>query len=392
MVYFSAVGLCSALGNGLQETAAHLAQGRSPGMRAREGWLRQGSAMLGRVEGDLPEIPAAFARHHSRNNRLLLAALEQIRPQVDRAISQFGASRVAVVLGTSTSGLDESDRHFSRLFGQEPEQADEPAYHYDQQELGDPSRFLSDYLGLTGPAYTVSTACSSSSRAIISGRRLIASGMVDVAIVGGADTLSRMPVNGFASLELLSPTLCRPFSKQRSGITIGEGASLMLLTREPQPVALLGVGESSDAWHMSAPHPEGAGAIRAMAMALQDAGLNPQDIGYINLHGTATPANDNIEALAVHQLFGDRVACSSVKHLMGHTLGAAGACEVALSWLILTQALALPPQDFSLSAIDDSLPAFGLLLETAPLSKPVIMSNAFAFGGNNTSLILGTPA
>ena len=163
----------------------------------------------------------------------------------------------------------------------------------------------------------------------------------------------------------------------------------MLLTREPQPLALLGVGESSDAWHMSAPHPEGEGAERAMQMALQSAGMLAQDVGYINLHGTATPLNDQIESKVVHRLFGDQVPSSSTKHLTGHTLGAAGVIEAAIAALILRDGLPLPPQDFSTATQDTSLPDCGLLLAPQKLQKPVIASNSFAFGGNNSCLILG---
>ncbi|WP_066458153.1 beta-ketoacyl-[acyl-carrier-protein] synthase family protein [Castellaniella caeni] len=396
MIYCAAAGLCSALGRDLRETATHLAAGRAPGMQLRDGWLQGGRrAMLGAVGGELPSTPVAWARHDSRNNRLLLLALEQVRAQVDADVLRFGPDRVAVVLGTSTSGLDESDRHYSRVQGAaggEGPAAGPDGYHYEQQELGDPARFLASFLGLTGPAYTVSTACSSSARAIISGRRLIAAGLADAALVGGADTLSRMPINGFDSLELLSPERCQPFARDRRGINIGEGAALLLLTREPQPLALLGVGESSDAWHMSAPHPEGAGAVRAMRMALQDADVRAADVAYINLHGTATQANDQVEAQAVAQVFGEQVPCSSVKHLLGHTLGAAGACEATLCWLLLTQPLALPAQDFSHSPLDARLPPFGLLQAPGRLRRPLVMSNAFAFGGNNTSLILGAAA
>jgi len=257
------------------------------------------------------------------------------------------------------------------------------------QELGDPARFLSAYLALTGPSYTLSTACSSSARAIISGRRLVETGMADVAIVGGADSLSRMPINGFDSLESLSANRCRPFSAERDGISIGEGAALLLLTREPNEIALRGIGESSDAWHMSAPHPEGRGAICAIQMALTDAGLNATDIGYINLHGTATRLNDQIEAQVIHQLFGNQVPCSSTKHLTGHTLGAAGAIEVALTWLCLTQDIPLPPQDFTDATLDATLADCGLLTAPGRLERRFIMSNSFAFGGNNTCLILG---
>ncbi|WP_289367815.1 beta-ketoacyl-[acyl-carrier-protein] synthase family protein [Pantoea stewartii] len=386
MIFISAVGMINALGNDNDTIAANLTRGVAPGMRARTGWLHDHpQAVLAGVEGELPAIPAAFSAHRSRNNQLLLAALAQIQPQVDDAIARYGRDRVAVVLGTSTSGLDEGDTHVSRLLNQQPS----TAWHYPQQELGDPSRFLSHWLALDGPAFTLSTACSSSARAMISGRRLIDAGLADVAIVGGADTLSRMPVNGFHSLESLSPTLCQPFGRDRSGITIGEGAALMLLTREPQPIALLGVGESSDAYHISAPHPQGEGAIRAIMQALNEAGLTPEQVGYINLHGTATTLNDQIESGVVNALFGTTVPCSSTKHLTGHTLGAAGITEGALSMLILQRDLPLPAQDFSQSPRDPDLPLCGILSRPQPLERPVILSNSFAFGGNNASILLG---
>ncbi|WGK58594.1 beta-ketoacyl-[acyl-carrier-protein] synthase family protein [Pantoea sp. SS70] len=383
MIYISAFGMVNALGNNLAHIATQLQAGHAPGMQPRDGWLQDGKhCWLGEVQGALPLIPAALAAHNTRNNQLLLAALAQIRPVVDAAIAQYGRDRVAIVLGTSTSGVDEGDRQVDDALS---------GYDYRMQELGDPSRFLAHFLALDGPAYTISTACSSSARAIISGQRLIDAGLADVALVGGADSLSRMPINGFASLDSLSERHCAPFSADRDGISIGEAAALLLLTREKQPLALLGCGESSDAWHMSAPHPEGVGAERAMLMALQQAGLQPQDVGYINLHGTATPLNDQVESAVIHRLFGDRVPCSSTKHLTGHTLGAAGATEAALAALILQQHLPLPPQDFSLAARDTSLPACGLITAPQPLARPVIASNSFAFGGNNTCLILGKP-
>lgn len=166
----------------------------------------------------------------------------------------------------------------------------------------------------------------------------------------------------------------------------------MLLTREPQPIALLGIGESSDAYHISAPHPQGEGAIRAIQQALQEAGMTPDDVGYINLHGTATPLNDQIESQVVHRLFGEKTPCSSTKHLTGHTLGAAGITEAALSALILRDDLPLPPQDFSRSPLDPALPRCGVLTTAQPLARPVILSNSFAFGGNNASILLGRTA
>ncbi|EKZ5284278.1 beta-ketoacyl-[acyl-carrier-protein] synthase family protein [Klebsiella aerogenes] len=387
MIYISAVGMINALGRDNDEIAANLARGIAPGMRPREGWLQgHPQAVFAGVDGELPAIPDTLSAHRSRNNQLLLAALAQIQPQVDRAIAQYGRERVAVVLGTSTSGLDEGDAHVTLTLGGK----ESAAWQYPQQELGDPSRFLSHWLALDGPAFTLSTACSSSARAIISGRRLIEAGLADVAIVGGADTLSRMPINGFHSLESLSTTQCQPFARDRNGITIGEGAALMLLTREPQPVALLGIGESSDAWHISAPHPEGEGAIRAIQQALGDAGIAPEQVGYINLHGTATPLNDRIESHVINALFGVRVPCSSTKHLTGHTLGAAGITEAAIGMLILQRNLPLPAQDFSQSPLDATLPPFGLIEHPQPLPRPIILSNSFAFGGNNASILLGS--
>lgn len=386
MITLSAAGMVNALGNNLDEIAANLQANTAPGMGPdTDGWLQQGECWVGRVCGELPEIAPEMAQYNSRNNRLLLAALAQIRPQVDDAIARYGNERVAVVLGTSTSGLDEGDRMVSGSHEGSP-----PAsYYYGQQELGDPSRFLSDYLQLFGPALTISTACSSSARAMITGKRLIESGMVDAAIVGGADTLSRMPINGFNSLESLSNVRCKPFSAERNGITIGEAGALILLTKEPGKVCLLGVGESSDAWHMSAPHPEGLGAIRAIEMALREARIGAHDIGYINMHGTATRLNDEIEAKVVNQLFGESVPSSSTKHLTGHTLGAAGACEAVLCYLLLARDLLLPAQDFTDAHQDMSLAPCGLLTAPQPFLKPIMLSNSFAFGGNNACLIFG---
>ncbi len=390
MIYFSAVGMVNALGNSNAQIAASLTSGAAPGMSLQEGWLTEERPVwLGAVTGELPAIPGSLSAHRSRNNQLLLAALAQIESQVHAAVSRYGKDRVAVIMGTSTSGIAEGEeavRHLHR-HGQFPS-----GYDYQQQELGDPSLFMAELLDLCGPAYTLSTACSSSARAIISGKRLIDAGLADAALVGGADSLCRMPVNGFNSLESFSRGRCTPFGQDRDGINIGEASALILLTREPADVALLGAGESSDAWHMSAPHPEGLGAERAIRMALAQAGLSAADVGYINAHGTATPLNDQAEAAVIHRLFGSQTPCSSTKHLTGHTLGAAGATEAALGWLILTQNLNLPPQDFSVMPRDTRLAAIRLVEKGETLAKPVILSNSFAFGGNNACIVIGRPS
>lgn len=386
--YIAAYGLISALGEGRDASAGALlawqAEGITPLTRHNQTLLDGRLTPVGRVEGALPEIPAELAPYASRNNRLLLAALAQIRPALDKALAEFGPARVGLVLGTSTAGIGEAELAIAAARRGE---AIPPAFDYRQQELGSPSEFLARYLGLEGPAYTLSTACSSSARAFISGQRMLAAGLVDAVLVGGADSLCGLTLNGFNSLESLSGTLCQPFDNGRQGINIGEGAALFLLSRQPAPLALLGAGESSDAWHISAPHPEGVGAEAAMQMALAQAGVTPEQVGYINLHGTATRLNDAMESQAVHRLFGGKVPCSSTKPLTGHTLGAAGAIEAALACLLLERALPLPPQ--RVMTADPALAPIQLVSGATRLAAPRVLSNSFAFGGNNVSLLFG---
>ncbi|MCO6524490.1 MAG: beta-ketoacyl-ACP synthase, partial [Candidatus Schmidhempelia sp.] len=299
-----------------------------------------------------------------------------------------GNKRIAIIMGTSTSGIHEGDvnlKHYLQT------NIHLPTFSYNQQELGDPSCFLTALLGLKGPSYTISTACTSSAKAIISGKRLIESGIVDAAIVGGADSLSRMPINGFNALESLSANPCMPFAQNRNGINIGEASAVFLLTKEETSnMVILGTGESSDAHHISSPHPEGLGAQKAMQAALDNARLTINDIGYINLHGTATILNDLAESKAVYRLFNQNLPpCSSTKHLTGHTLGSAAATELAISTLLLDQNIYLPQQDFSVSPFDENLDKINIVTKRMTLNTPIIMSNSFAFGGNNASLIIG---
>ena len=389
--FITAYGLISALGEGVDASAEALlawqAKGSTPLTRHNQALLDGRLTPVGRVEGELPAIPAALAPYASRNNQLLLAALAQIRPALDEALATFGPARVGLVLGTSTAGIGEAEL---AIAADRRGEAVPTAFDYRQQELGSPSEFLARHLGLEGPAYTLSTACSSSARAFISGQGMLAAGLVDAVLVGGADSLCGLTLNGFDSLESLSGTLCQPFDNDRQGINIGEGAALFLLSRQPAPIALLGAGESSDAWHISAPHPDGVGAEAAMGMALAQAGLTPEQVGYINLHGTATRLNDAMESQAVYRLFGDRVPCSSTKPLTGHVLGAAGAIEAALACLLLERALPLPPQ--RVMTADPALAPIRLVSGTTPLATPRILSNSFAFGGNNVSLLFGRSA
>lgn len=381
----------SALGRTNDTIASALSTAHAPGMQEQAGYLISGqSLMLGTVLGELPAIPEHLSAHNSRNNALLLSTLHEIAAQVQAVLAQVGPERFGIVMGTSTSGLDEADHKVS---GQ-----DHGQWQYPMQELGDPARFLQRYLKTTGPAYTISTACSSSARALISACRMLKSGMCAAVLCGGADTLCRMPINGFNALELVSDELCAPFAQERKGITIGEGAGLMLLTTDPNTprtskISVVGYGESSDAYHVSAPEPEGKGAEAAMHMALTQAGLTPTDLGYVNLHGTASKMNDQAEATVMHRLCGPQTPCSSTKYLTGHTLGASGIVELCLCALTLERDLPLVPQDFSTNHLDPTLPEFGLITQKGQhLKRPYVMSNAFAFGGNNTSVILSYQA
>jgi 3-oxoacyl-[acyl-carrier-protein] synthase-1 len=367
-IYLPAMAIASCLGLGKAATAAALFIGRRVGL-------------VGAIEG-LPPGP------DSRNNRLLLTLLDEIAAPVADAIRRFGRERVAVVVGTSTSGMAEGEAAYAyhRAHGCLPS-----GFDYGQQEPGSAASALSRALDLAGPAYVVATACSSSAKVFASARRLIRLGLADAAVVGGADTLCRLTQAGFGSLESLSRGPCNPFSANRDGITIGEGGALFLMSREPAEVALLGVGESSDAHHLSAPDPEGKGALAAMQGALADAGLAAADIGYVNLHGTATPLNDAMESRAVADLFG-AVPCSSTKAMTGHTLGAAGAVEAAFLWLTLSGRWnpdrLVPPQLWD-GVADPALPRLALAESGARLAGGACLSNSFAFGGSNCSLILG---
>lgn len=382
-MYIHNFSIRSALGNSRFETLKNLADNTAPGMKLCKGWLRGGEdAVLGCVGAELPLIPEELSKHQSRNNQMILALYEEIRESVEYAIQEYGADRVATVLGTSTSGSDEADRYIAKLSIGEKTTFDSYA-----QELGDPSRFLALQAGIKGPCYTISTACTSSTRAFISAERLLKSGMADAVIVGGVDTLARMPINGFNALGAFSKTCCKPFAGDRSGITIGEGGALFLVTNKKSSLQMVGYGESSDGHHMTAPDPEGNGAQKAMQEALDRAGLKADQIDYLNLHGTGTQLNDAAEALAVSRLFGN-VPCSSTKSLTGHTLGAAGAVEAALACLLLeAKETVIPPQMRIGEKYDEALPPIGIISEPRVFNGNYVMTNNFAFGGNNASLI-----
>lgn len=361
----------------------------APGGGVVEEEILPGRALaVGRVCSPLVTLDHLPLAQQSRNNSLLMTTLAPLRPAVDAALARFGPARVGVVLGSSTSGIGEAELAFAARFR---DGALDPRFRLEQQELGAPSACLAAAIGSRGPAYTVSTACSSGAKALASAARLLNAGICDAVIAGGVDSLCRFTVAGFAALDAISSERCNPMSANRRGINIGEGAALFVVTREDGPLRLSGHGETVDAHHMSAPDPSGQGAIRAMAAALSRAGLDPSAIDYINLHGTATAHNDAMESHAVHALFGAATAASSSKPLTGHTLGAAGAIEAAIAALVLTDNPAgrLPYHRWD-GVADPTLPVLQLVDVDTRLGRAPrhVLSNSFAFGGSNVALVI----
>ncbi|MFC6339088.1 beta-ketoacyl-ACP synthase [Pseudomonas sp. CCM 7891] len=386
--YLNALGVICALGRGKREVSRNLFAGDCSGMRDEGGWVPERVLPVAGVHGELAAIPPGLEQQSSRNNQLLLEAALQIHDEIQQVIQTFGPSRVGVVLGTSTSGIDEASRGIAHFLQDKQFPGN---YDYQQQELSAPATFLADWLQLSGPTYVISTACTSGARALMSAQRLLDLGVCDAVLCGGVDSLCKLTLNGFSSLEAVSGQRCNPFSVNRNGINIGEAAALFLMSNVRGPIALLGSGASCDAHHISAPDPTGKGARLAMDKALACARLDPEQIGYLNLHGTATQHNDAMESLAVASLFPRGVACSSTKPMTGHTLGAAGALEAAFCWLSLAAdntAHALPPHIWDAQA-DPALPALQWVTPEDRLKKRCLMSNSFAFGGNNVSLIIG---
>ena len=379
------------LGRGLAATRAALRSGAC-GLQPCAFETVQLDTWIGEVAGvDEVRLPAELARYDCRNNRLTQLGLETdgFAGHVRDAIGRYGRSRVGVFLGTSTAGILQTELAYRRrdpVSGALPDD-----FHYrTTHNAFSLVEFTRDYFALDGMAMAISTACSSSAKVFAAAARQLALGTIDAAIVGGVDSLCLTTLYGFASLELTSSRPCRPYDPARNGISIGEGAAFALLERaepaSPGALLLLGAGESSDAYHMSSPHPDGLGARLAMAAALRSAGLTADDIDYINLHGTATPANDAAEGKAVAALFGDRVPCSSTKGATGHTLGAAGAVEAVICALALDDGF-LPGSPGTTSA-DPTIPV-NYLLQGRSGTLRHALSNSFGFGGSNCSLIFG---
>ena len=324
----------------------------------------------------------------TNNNKLAYIAYQQIADALQPLISQYGEHRVAVVIGTSTASIYEGELARKELATQGQFPSD---FNYEVQEMSAPATYIATLANAKGPVYGISTACSSSGKALVSASTLLDNDLADVVIAGGVDSLTQLTLNGFQSLESISKNICQPFQRDRDGINIGEAAALFIMTKDNDGIQLLGAGETSDAYHISAPSPDGSGAASAMALAIENANISAKQIDYVNLHGTGTIKNDEMEALAMASVCGETVYCSSTKHLTGHTLGAAGALELGLCWLLLSDdnTARKLPANCKGNAIDERMPTIKLS-EGEKLDKlQYCLSNSFAFGGNNFSAVIG---
>ena len=348
---------------------------------------------IGRVEGvESAALSEALRSFECRNHRLALMALEQdgFLDSVSSAILRHGADRIGVIIGTSTSGILETELAYR---ARDPQTGRLPVnFRYRQtQNTFAPADFVRTLLGVAGPTLTISTACSSSAKVFASATRLLEAGWCDAVVVGGVDSLCNTTLYGFNSLELVSDEPCRPADRDRKGISIGEGAGFALLERSPPAdgcPALLGYGESADAYHMSSPHPQGLGAAAAMTQCLQRAALGPDAVDFTVLHGTATRTNDSAEDHALASVLGTDSPCASIKGWIGHTLGAAGIMNALIACICLEEGFT--PASLNTRAVDPDFKG-RVMLNPESRSLRTLLSNAFGFGGSNASLLLGWP-
>lgn len=392
-ISLTACTVTTALGVGLSANRAALKQSRT-GLQKNALAGIEFDTYVGQVEGvNDVHLPEELTDFDCRNNRLAELGLQQdgIFESIEELKLRYGAERVGLFIGTSTSGIQQTEMAYA---SRDPDSGELPRWYKFQttHDIFSPVAYLSARLGLRGPSQIISTACSSSARVFAAAARHMQAGLCDAAVVGGIDSLCQMTLYGFNALQLVSGEPCRPADSERDGINIGEGAGFVLLEKGDMnsTLCLLGYGESSDAWHMSSPHPEGAGAVQAMQQALDRAGLLPSRVDYINLHGTATAANDLAEDKAMMTVFADSNPCSSTKGFTGHALGAAGIVGAVFSYIAIEESFL--PVSLNTRCVDDQIKSNIVMKSSAEkIQVDIVMSNSFGFGGSNACLILGRP-
>lgn len=381
----TAWSVVNSLGCRTEQVFAGLRSGRPAFSQPPEG--TPFDTLCGVVAPDLGPLPEPLRELDSRNNRFVNQALSELSAATEAASARWGRDRLGICVGSSTAAMDEIEGAFQRdVRTGSPPPGFDVLRHGSSEGLIEVIRGLT---GISGPAIAISNACASSGKAFASAKRWLEAGVVDAVLVGGADSLCQTTLRGFRSLGLLSDQPARPFSRERRGINIGEGAAFVLMEREGEGPRLLGAGESTDAHHMSTPDPEGRGARRAMAAALADAGVSPADIGYVNAHGTGTRLNDSMEARAIRDVLGSsaRPIVVSTKGYVGHTLGAAGAMEAV--FVLESLRAGWTPASAGADPIDPDL-GIDVATERREIDVGFAISNSFAFGGSNVSLVFGT--
>ncbi|AIL33270.1 beta-ketoacyl-ACP synthase [Basilea psittacipulmonis] len=392
-VYLHKPSVISPLGRGLDEHIRRLLDDTKSPLSFSQDWIQDKNIMVGKAPYHQPFPDHTPDIHRTYNNQLLWNAVIDIKPEIDALIQEYESHRIGIVVGTTNTGIENNIKAFDQY--EQHQSWEHSGYVHDFQLLSSPANFLSQMLEISGPSYVISTACTSSAKALISGKNLIESGICDAVICAGVDVLSRLSINGFHSLEALSKGQNLPFSKDRDGINIGEAAVVFILSKKSSGMALLGDGGSSDGYHMSSPCPQATGAILAIQEALNKGHLNPNDIAWINLHGTGTQLNDSMESHAIHEIFGDQIPCTSTKYQTGHTLGAAGALEAAFVWGVMDRTLnpeGKIPNHVSCE-YDPNIDQICLAHQHyLPSNQARIgLSASFAFGGSNAILIIGEP-
>lgn len=370
------LGFVCALGNSLNEIITNAVDGNVPG------FCIDSTEITNRK---VPFYQVTIKKNKKiRCYQLIDIILKQLKPELDQLFKKYKPNEIGIVLGTTNTGIHEAQYHIDQWITENRRPKD---FSLEEIELGSPALYLQKKLKSTGPAYVISTACSSSAKVFQTAQRLIDTGICEVVLVGGVDSHCKFALNGFSALSALSENKVLPFSKNRTGINLGEGAAIFIMEKGKNGIGIKGIGETSDAYDLTHPDPNGNGAERSMKLAMNSAHLNKNDIDYINMHGTGTIANDLMEGRAINRIFGTNTLCASTKSLTGHTLGAAGAVEAALSWLMLKHQCIIP--HFYDGEYDESIPKLNLAKASEKIKLQNILSNSFAFGGSNASIIMG---
>ena len=365
--------LCN-LGNDIDSIYKNAINGNNNCFKSLDGYIKEGAIRVGLIDEKLPEIEDK--NFNLRCNKVLLKNIELMQNKIDKLLNDYPKDKIGVIVATTNSGVEEFE-------------TSENQNHY---ELGNPAYFLKVNLGLKGFCTTVSTACSSGIKAFSLARDLINDGVCDAVIIACIDTLAKVPIYGFHSLEVLSNKPSIPFSKNRAGMNMGEASAIFIIEKDAKTgIDIMGIGESSDIYHSTTPDPEAVEVIKAMNIALEDANIKPEDIDYINAHGTGTAANDLMEANAINKIFKDKTPVSSTKSMTGHCLGAAAGIETALCCKLLEKFDGrLLPHIYD-NEYDPSLPQIKLAKKGEQYNKcKICMCNSFGFGGTNAILILGS--